>query len=126
MIDSLSKKPDVVEKLRESLGMPDRWQDEVKSSVKALCMSQGDSFKFVWQDPRMFPSANNPTFDLILKAQLSWVLQDLGTWSMPSLEQVSPGTLLKVLEMPHEIINVPVIVLRGVPKEWDFVAEINS
>jgi hypothetical protein len=74
----------------------------------------------------MFPSANNPAFDIILRQQLPWALQELGTWTTPSLEQVSPGTLLEVLEMPHEIINAPVIVLRGVPKEWDFVAEISG
>jgi hypothetical protein len=115
-----------VAKLQAPLGRPDLWQDDVKSSVRALCMFKGDSFKFVWKDPRMFPSANNPAFDLILREQLPWVLRDLGAWSTSSSEQVSPETLLKVLEMPHEIINVPVIVLRGVPKEWDFVAEISG
>lgn len=122
VIDCLSKKPDVVEKLDKLTSNP--WQEEAKSSVKALCMSPGESFKFVWKDPRMIPSGSNPAFDLTLKEQLPWVLQDLGTWSTHSLEQVSPETLLEVLVMPHEIINVPVIVLRGVPKEWDFVAEI--
>jgi hypothetical protein len=79
-------------------------------------MFKSDSFKFVWKDPRTFPSANNPALDVILREQMAWVLRDLRAWSASSLERVSPETLLKVLEMPHEIINVPVIV-RGVPKE---------
>lgn len=124
--DCLSKKPDLVEKLKAPLGKPELWQEEVKSSVRALCMSQSESFKFVWKDPRTFASANNPAFDLTLKEQLPWILQDLGIWTTPSLDQVSPETLLAVLEMPHEIINAPVIVLRGIPKDWDFVAEISG
>jgi hypothetical protein len=68
--DCLSKKPDVVEKLKAPLGKPELWQEEVKSSVGALCISQSESFKFVWKDPRTFASANNPAFDLTLKEQL--------------------------------------------------------
>jgi hypothetical protein len=39
VIDCLSKKPDVVEKLKAPLGKPELWEEEVRSSVKALCMS---------------------------------------------------------------------------------------
>jgi hypothetical protein len=126
VIDCLSKKPDVVESLKDHARKPEMWQEEVKSGVQALCMSQRDSFKFVWNDPRMLPSAHDPAFDITLREQLPWIMQELGTLTTPSLEQVSPATLLEVLKLRHEIINAPVIVLREVPKEWNFTAEINS
>lgn len=88
-------------------------------------MAQDESFRFVWNDPRMLPSASDPAFDIILREQLPWILQKLGTWTTPSLEQVSVATLLAAFELPHEIIHAPIIFLRGISKEWNFGTEIS-
>jgi hypothetical protein len=73
----------------------------------------------------MLPSASDPAFDIILREQLPWILQKLGTWTTPSLEQVSVATLLAAFELPHEIIHAPIIFLRGISKEWNFGTEIS-
>jgi hypothetical protein len=100
-----------VESLKEHARKPELWQREVELSVKALCMPDGESFKFLWDDPRSFQSMNALAVDITIKEQLPWILQELGIWKTPSLEVVSPASLLEILEMPHKIINAPVIIL---------------
>ena len=128
VLECISERPEVVKRLKAPLARKDLWEDELKSSILDLCMYEKDAFKFIWDMGIMFRSKKNPTFEAILQQELPWVLEKLaempaGSWGKTVSEAVSAGEMLEMLRLPHEIVNMPIIVLQD-PSKWNFAAEI--
>jgi hypothetical protein len=64
----------------------------------------------------MFPASNH-AFELIPKDQLLWFLRDFGFGQLLRLSKSHQKRCEIFLEMPTEIINIPLIVLRCGPKD---------
>jgi arsenate reductase-like glutaredoxin family protein len=52
--------------------------------------------------------------------------QPQGSWTRDLSQILTADEIVKILNLPHEIVNRPVIVLKQVPKEWGFIAEIRG
>jgi hypothetical protein len=52
--------------------------------------------------------------------------QPQGSWTRDLSQILTADEIVKILNLPHEIVTRPVIVLKQVPKEWGFIAEIRG
>jgi hypothetical protein len=126
----ISERPEIVSRLKTPLPKEELWEEELKSSVKALCMFQDDHFEFVWAVRDMFRSDKNPQFDAIIQQELTEALGKLselpeGSWGR-TLSAIPTQELVNLLKLQHEILNRPIIVLQLGPTELHAILEIRG
>jgi hypothetical protein len=132
ILNGISNNPDMVKKLKAVVGEGWEWQDELRLVVRSKCMFTTDSFKFVWNRDERFLSTKICGIEAIVDDEIPNLVTDLTTLPQGSREKlltenVTTDNILKVLQLEHNIVSAPVIVLY-VPtrKEWSFVGEISG
>lgn len=121
--ECIASQPEKVELLVSSLqkSRRDSWEVELSSYIRGLCMFNGEGFQFAWTSGLdSFPSTNNTAFAIALQRQLPWVLEKLaaepaGSWAKKLSEDAPAEELLQILNLPHKILNAPVIVIQQRP-----------
>lgn len=122
----------MVARLKIPLRDEGTWQDELTSTLKPLFMLKDDHFEFIWNLTIELSSRINPRFVDIVHELLHEALENLtatdeGTlWARTTSPQVPAEDLVKVLRLPHMILNKPVVVLSYMPDEWNFLVEISG
>lgn len=108
----------------------DKWEEELRTTVEGLCMFKENQFSFIWSMDHARRSEKDALL-MLVKQHLPSIIpmlseQDESAWARDLMEKLTTAELLSLLNLQHEIVNRPVIVLLQEPRKWDFMAEINS
>ncbi|KAE8454272.1 hypothetical protein EG329_005197 [Mollisiaceae sp. DMI_Dod_QoI] len=124
----ISERPEITSVLKMRLPRQDIWEEDLRETVEEFCMFDAHSFSFIWSIDALRRSekkVNKGTVQQQLQmavAQLSG--QPEGSWTHDLSQILTVDEIVRILNLPHELVNKPVIVLRQVPKDWAFIAEI--
>lgn len=136
----ISDRPEIVSELKMRVRKKDMWEQEVRDTIKRFCMfaadssepgdGDEDSFVFIWNTAVLNRSVKDRIIGQV-KQQLQGAVEKLseepeGSWTRDLLENLTVEEIVKMLNLSHEVVNKPVVVLQQVPKEWGFIAEIQG
>lgn len=125
----ISDLPEVVSDLKMRV-RKESWEESLRDTVKALCMFDADSFDFGWNIDALNRSEKNQIKGLV-KAQLLMAVEQLSkqpevSWTQNLLKVLTVEEIVAILNLPHEVFQKPVIVLKQIPMEWTFMAKIRG
>lgn len=106
------------------------WREDLRTTVKGFCMFDVDSFEFIWDIDTLNRSEKN-TIKGIVQELLPMTVAKLSekeesSWVQNLSKIITAEEMVRLLNLPRQVVNRPIIVLKEELKDWENLAEIRG